>query len=767
MKKRALIAILFLATLTLAWTAEPVAWEVTNLTTWADAHYGITNGGDGKTYTIIISGNVTIPPTGGFFTNTFEGVKNITITMQGTGTIALSGNGCLLRIGNGQTVIVKDLTLQGRDNTASLVDVSTGGTFRMEGNAKLTGNTSTNSSGGGVRITGGAFIMQDEAAVSGNTASAGSGTATVNMEAQGGGVFLNGGSFIMRGNARVEGNTAIMSNSGSFANGGGVYVSTGTFTMQSGSISNNTASGGRYGNARGGGVSVNGGTFTMENGSISNNTVTGNQGAWGGGVFGNFTMRNGTISGNTISANNTGSSGVVYAYGGGVSGTLTMLGGTISGNTVIAGRTWGNNSDVNAYGGGVYGQLTMNGGTVSGNTVIASNNVNANRASAKGGGVYNTYNFSKTGGTIYGNQAADDLRNIAVGGRGHAVYCVNFGAADNWRNAVAGPTNNSSRLDFWLNETDITYSVIHNASLKTSLVFTFSEDPGNLLASHIVLSENVSRGNATVTGSGTSRTLSPITVSGNGIITVSINSMYRVETGSKTIKITPDAPTGVTAAASASTVTLNWDPVYLATSYKVYRSTNASGTYALIGTTSSASYADIRLSPNTTCFYRVTAINSAGESVVQDQVSTTTLGTNTELAIAVSSDTIVVEWPREKAMEIARDAALGINNIVFGIVGMVLDMSLHSYSYSYVIYRDEKIIDEIKIPLSFGVWPDSSKLDHFYVDNNGLEPSTTYSYRVAVKVSIDFGSLEGIIHKEEKGDVLKNASATTLSDVQR
>jgi hypothetical protein len=766
MKKHAIVAILALTTLSIAWTAEPVAWEVTNLTTWADAHYGITNGGDGKTYTIIISGNVTIPPTGGFFTNTFEGVKNITITMQGTGTIALSGNGCLLRIGNGQTVIVKNITLQGRDNTTSLVDVSTGGTFRMEGNAKVTGNTSTNSSGGGVRVTGGAFILQDEAAVSGNTASVGTGTATVNTEAQGGGVFLNGGSFIMRGNARVEGNTAIMSNSVTYANGGGVYVSAGTFTMESGSISNNTASGGKYGNARGGGVSVNGGTFTMESGSISNNTVTGNQAAWGGGVFGNFTMRNGTISGNSVSANNTGSSGVVEARGGGVSGNLIMQVGTISGNTVIAGRTYGNNSDVNAYGGGVYGQLTMNGGTISGNTVSASNNVNANRVIIKGGGVY-TWSFSKTGGTIYGNQAADDLRNITVGGRGHAVYCVNFGAADNWRNAVAGPTNNSSRLDFWLNETDITYTVIHNTSLQTALVFTFSEDPGNLLSSHITLSDNVSRGNATVTGSGTTRTLSPVTVSGNGIITVSINTMYRVETGSKNIKIIPDAPTGITTVASASTVTLNWDPVYLATGYRVHRSTSASGTYALIGTTSSASYTDIRLSPNTTCFYRVTAINSAGESVVQAQVSATTLGTNTELAIAVSPDTIVIEWPREKALEIARDVALGINNIVFGIVGMVFDMSLHSYSYSYVIYRDEKIIDEIKIPLSFGVVPDSSKLDHFYVDNKGLEPSTTYSYRVAVKVSIDFGSLEGIIHKEEKDYVLKNAFVTTLSGGQR
>jgi len=50
-------------------------------------------------------------------TATFGDVENITITIQGTGTLALSGNGYLLRIGAGQTVIVKDITLQGRDNT--------------------------------------------------------------------------------------------------------------------------------------------------------------------------------------------------------------------------------------------------------------------------------------------------------------------------------------------------------------------------------------------------------------------------------------------------------------------------------------------------------------------------------------------------------------------------------------------------------------------------------------------------------------------------
>jgi hypothetical protein len=98
---------------------------------------------------------------------------------------------------------------------------------------------------------------------------------------------------------------------------------------------------------------------------------------------------------------------------------------------------------------------------------------------------------------------------------------------------------------------------------------------------------------------------------------------------------------------------------------------------------------------------------------------------------------------------------------------LIIDFPLPSFSYSYVIYRDEEIIDEIKIPLFIGIVLNSSRLEHFYVDNYRLKANTTYKYRVAVKVSLDYCSLDGIIHKEENGYVLNDASATTLSDVQR
>jgi hypothetical protein len=240
--------------------------------------------------------------------------------------------------------------------------------------------------------------------------------------------------------------------------------------------------------------------------------------------------------------------------------------------------------------------------------------------------------------------------------------------------------------------------------------------------------------------------------------------MYKVETGSKNIFIIPDTPTDVTTAATASTVALNWKPVYLAAGYRVYRSRDVSGPYTLTGTTTTTSHIDIRLSSNTPYFYKTTAFNRAGESVVPAQVSVTTLEANTGRAIPVSSDTIVVEWPQNAG----RESALRFVNATLSSLKLIFRGS-PSFSYSYVIYRDDVLLKKIDVPTRFSLLPvptflqDESMMDHFYADTD-LKPNTTYNYRVAVEVSLDFGILEGIAHNEEKKDVM-TASATTLSDV--
>jgi len=108
-----------------------------------------------------------------------------------------------------------------------------------------------------------------------------------------------------------------------------------------------------------------------------------------------------------------------------------MEGGTISGNT---------SSD---NGGGVYvrgGTFNMQGGMVAG----------GNNARSNGGGVYiSGGTFTKTGGTIRGSDVAVSNRNTATN-QGHALYWNASPAR--WRNATAGPDDNTDSYGFWLND---------------------------------------------------------------------------------------------------------------------------------------------------------------------------------------------------------------------------------------------------------------------------------------------------------------------------
>ena len=247
----------------------------------------------------------------------YTGKSNIIILLKGEQTVSLSSNGSLFRIGSDVTLILEQITLNGRDsNRASLVYVGSSGTFTM-----------------------------NDGEISGNTASS-------NTSGYGGGVYVDDGTFTMNG-GKISGNTAKSSAYADPVYGGGVYVTgtNATFTMNGGEISDNTASSShpaldyRSGStAYGGGVYVGSGTFTMSGGKISCNTVSAS-GSWnyssysyGGGVYncGTFTMSGGEISGNTASASFSANSPSSYSgYGGGVcmgsGGTFTKSGGTVTG----------------------------------------------------------------------------------------------------------------------------------------------------------------------------------------------------------------------------------------------------------------------------------------------------------------------------------------------------------------------------------------------------------------------------------------------------
>ena len=66
---------------------------------------------------------------------------------------------------------------------------------------------------------------------------------------------------------------------------------------------------------------------------------------------------------------------------------------------------------------------------------------------------------------------------------------------------------------------------------------------------------------------------------------------------------------------------LTWNAVSGATSYKVYRATSQNGTYSLLGTVTTTSYTNTGAKAGTTYWYKVKAVNSAGESAYSNIVS--------------------------------------------------------------------------------------------------------------------------------------------------
>jgi len=269
----------------------------------------VNNNAAAGAYLLIIGEDIIT--TGGCYLNRTDAK----LTITGTGsmrTISLNttATGCIFAIGRDTSTgisltIGSNITLKGHDNNEdSVVKVYTGAVFTMQDNAKITGNSNSNSlyGGGGVFISHeGTFIMKDNSVISNNKAVSGGGVLIYGSVYVGGGVSTSGGTFIMNDNASISGNEA--SN-----RGGGVYsLSGGIFTMNdNASISGNEA------NNWGGGVDIYGGTFNMNGGTISGNKciegIGGGVNLSGVSVGATFRISNGIVYGNAA-GNNSNTSG--------------------------------------------------------------------------------------------------------------------------------------------------------------------------------------------------------------------------------------------------------------------------------------------------------------------------------------------------------------------------------------------------------------------------------------------------------------------------
>jgi hypothetical protein len=76
----------------------------------------------------------------------------------------------------------------------------------------------------------------------------------------------------------------------------------------------------------------------------------------------------------------------------------------------------------------------------------------------------------------------------------------------------------------------------------------------------------------------------------------------------------PAAPTNLSATAGDAQVALTWSASTGATSYRVKRALTSGGTYVAVATRGTTSYADGQVANGTTYYYKISALNSAGES---------------------------------------------------------------------------------------------------------------------------------------------------------
>lgn len=109
--------------------------------------------------------------------------------------------------------------------------------------------------------------------------------------------------------------------------------------------------------------------------------------------------------------------------------------------------------------------------------------------------------------------------------------------------------------------------------------------------------------------------VSAVNSSGESSQSSYVSCNYTIGGGSSTA---PNAPTGVTVSnegnASIPSIRISWSSVSNATSYKVYRSSSANGSYSQIGSPTSETYLYDNNPMSGNNYYKVKAVNSSGES---------------------------------------------------------------------------------------------------------------------------------------------------------
>ena len=113
----------------------------------------------------------------------------------------------------------------------------------------------------------------------------------------------------------------------------------------------------------------------------------------------------------------------------------------------------------------------------------------------------------------------------------------------------------------------------------------------------------------------------------------------------KSVTPKPSAPVvKIGNSAASGKPMLTWNAVSGATSYKVYRATSQNGTYSLLGTVTATSYTNTGAKAGVTYYYKVKAVNSAGESAYSNVVSGRATVTTLTMGHSSTSGKPMLTW---------------------------------------------------------------------------------------------------------------------------
>jgi hypothetical protein len=222
---------------------------------------------------------------------------------------------------------------------------------------------------------------------------------------------------------------------------------------------------------------------------------------------------------------------------------------------------------------------------------------------------------------------------------------------------------------------------------------------------------------------------------------VKTTTITQTPSGSSNQDKRPVAPSNVRLVQSTGvTATISWDAVQNVTDYWVYRSRSASGSYSLVGITSSyeTRFTDGPLSDGPSYYYRVSARNSFGTSDQSPSLYLSFAGRQISGIIATpltTSNSIAVEW----SDDFVNFAIIAGNNLANTFINYFTGLPFFANSsFSYIVERWDSSknswrgLSKYWIP-TIPVIGTQIMYNRSFVDT-GLSRNTTYRYGVSIEV---------------------------------